>query len=591
MDRQTGKTQGYGFIQFKSPEHTSRAIASLNGMPVSGKRLKVTLAKPREEAKLNTNIYVSGLPPDPYCTDVYLHGLCSAHGTVLELKLLREAAIRGSHQTLSAFVRFRRRHESDNAIAKLNGAVVQPPGTNLTWMLSARYATDARTRSKESAGVWISDSLGTAGKQNGERSSQRRTNSDDRTKSRNHSHNNSNNNNSNSNNFTRDGGRKSHIRPVNPWHTPPTIGHVEIGKVKDTVSKVTIEEPDFVTPLKPTRLRNGENSVSTIKSRVHQNSTSYHERDASTATSGGPPSVISAFSHHSLTSHPLSSADVSPNSSAWSIPGSQPTNRWNSAVSPSDTGFYPTQAAQRIPMAYPPEAPYHPSYSVYQPRQFQDYPLQHASQTYSPEFDRHLQQSLPPHSTFHPPSGAYYPPYPAEGQQQFVPFADMDYASSGGSFRPDASSTSRHHYSSFVTSPPVSDGISRQGQTPGLPTQSVSFPVSGSTTFQTNPYLDQDRASFWDSRFSDGAYNPDWSTDTVGAANFGPFASQKLHTPTLDNMKVANSRREDASDLDNAFDLDALLNELPINSEDINSPRSNKLGLPKHAEFSWNTNI
>lgn len=598
MDRHTGKTQGYGFVQFRSPEDTSRAIASLNGLPVSGKRLKVTLAKPREEAKLNTNIYVSGLPPDPYCTDVYLHGLCSTHGTVLELKLLREAAIRGSHQTLSAFVRFRRRQESDNAIGKLNGAVVQPPGTDRTWTLSARYATDARTRSKETAGVWVSDSLGRTRRHSSDRSHGRRTHGDDRPRLRPH--------------HNHERGRRTHNRPVNPWHTPPTIGNVAVDKVKDTVTNVGMEEPDFVTPLKPTRSRTNDGGTDTgqmNKQGGYQSASApYRERDVPLLSSSGPPSITTGYtqSHrpsHRSNHHALSLTEISPDSSVWSTTGSQHSStRWTSAISSADTGFYPTPPTQTLPpMSFPLDVPLHSTYPLYPSRHFQDAPHQYRSQVQQGEYSSEFNQNRPPvgvpslQSGYHGTVGAFYPPYPPEGQQQpppqqrqqqqYVPFSEIDRTQN--TFHADASATTRRHYSSFSVSP-LTDTLAPVTQTPGLPTQSAPFPITGPSAFPTSTYPDHNRPSLWENRFGEGEYNPEWSLDPLGSSTFGSFVSEKLHTSTVDGIKTDNSKGDEVNDLDSTFDLDALLSELPLDSEDVNSPKSNKIDVPNQV---WNTSI
>lgn len=163
-----------------------------------GKRLKVTLAKPRNEVKFNTNVYVSGLPLDT--TEQQFADLCEQYGRIVEVRLLTSAASQGSHNTLAAFVRFNKRYESDAFIAAAHGLPIpgfspqssatvsgtpapssSSPSTNggtssssndssngsgdnksgtnrRTWVLSARYATDNRTRYKEATGAWLTNS-------------------------------------------------------------------------------------------------------------------------------------------------------------------------------------------------------------------------------------------------------------------------------------------------------------------------------------------------------------------------------------------------------------------------------------------------
>ena len=47
MDRETGRSRGFGFVEMSSG--TDEAIAALNGAEYQGRRLTVNEAKPREE--------------------------------------------------------------------------------------------------------------------------------------------------------------------------------------------------------------------------------------------------------------------------------------------------------------------------------------------------------------------------------------------------------------------------------------------------------------------------------------------------------------------------------------------------------------
>lgn len=47
MDRDTGRSRGFGFVEMKSSEEANKAISSLNGQEVDGRQLKVNVAKPR----------------------------------------------------------------------------------------------------------------------------------------------------------------------------------------------------------------------------------------------------------------------------------------------------------------------------------------------------------------------------------------------------------------------------------------------------------------------------------------------------------------------------------------------------------------
>ncbi len=49
MDRETGRSKGFGFVEMDSGQEAQAAIAALNGQEVSGRRLTVNEARPREE--------------------------------------------------------------------------------------------------------------------------------------------------------------------------------------------------------------------------------------------------------------------------------------------------------------------------------------------------------------------------------------------------------------------------------------------------------------------------------------------------------------------------------------------------------------
>jgi RNA recognition motif-containing protein len=49
MDRETGRSKGFGFVEMASAEFAQAAITGLNGMSVDGRSIVVNLARPREE--------------------------------------------------------------------------------------------------------------------------------------------------------------------------------------------------------------------------------------------------------------------------------------------------------------------------------------------------------------------------------------------------------------------------------------------------------------------------------------------------------------------------------------------------------------
>ena len=51
MDRETGRSKGFGFVEMSSAEVAQAAIKALDGMSVEGRSITVNLARPREEGR------------------------------------------------------------------------------------------------------------------------------------------------------------------------------------------------------------------------------------------------------------------------------------------------------------------------------------------------------------------------------------------------------------------------------------------------------------------------------------------------------------------------------------------------------------
>src|SRR5437588_13099261 len=49
MDRDTGRSKGFGFVEMKSDQEAQAAIAALNGQLSGGRNLTVNEARPRED--------------------------------------------------------------------------------------------------------------------------------------------------------------------------------------------------------------------------------------------------------------------------------------------------------------------------------------------------------------------------------------------------------------------------------------------------------------------------------------------------------------------------------------------------------------
>lgn len=51
MDRETGTSKGFGFVEMASAELAQAAISALHGMSVDGRSIVVSLARPREASR------------------------------------------------------------------------------------------------------------------------------------------------------------------------------------------------------------------------------------------------------------------------------------------------------------------------------------------------------------------------------------------------------------------------------------------------------------------------------------------------------------------------------------------------------------
>jgi len=50
MDRETGRSKGFGFVQMGSQAEAEKAVSMFNGRELHNRQLKVDLARPREES-------------------------------------------------------------------------------------------------------------------------------------------------------------------------------------------------------------------------------------------------------------------------------------------------------------------------------------------------------------------------------------------------------------------------------------------------------------------------------------------------------------------------------------------------------------
>jgi RNA recognition motif-containing protein len=49
MDRMTGRSRGFAFVTYSTPDEAQKAIAAMNGAQLDGRALTVNIARPKEE--------------------------------------------------------------------------------------------------------------------------------------------------------------------------------------------------------------------------------------------------------------------------------------------------------------------------------------------------------------------------------------------------------------------------------------------------------------------------------------------------------------------------------------------------------------
>lgn len=134
VDKNTGYSYGFGFVNYAAPEEAQHAINTLNGTKVENKTIKVALARPPGENTKGSNLYVRNLPM--HYTETELRSLFESYGNLVQTRVLYDH-VTGQSKGVG-FVLFERKVDADNAIEQMNG--MTPAGGSQ--QLAIKFADD-----------------------------------------------------------------------------------------------------------------------------------------------------------------------------------------------------------------------------------------------------------------------------------------------------------------------------------------------------------------------------------------------------------------------------------------------------------------
>lgn len=92
-NKATGQSLGYAFVNYIQAEEAEKAIATLNGLRLQNKTIKVSYARPSSESIKGANLYISGLPKTMTQTD--LEAMFTPFGRIITSRVLANNNIMG----------------------------------------------------------------------------------------------------------------------------------------------------------------------------------------------------------------------------------------------------------------------------------------------------------------------------------------------------------------------------------------------------------------------------------------------------------------------------------------------------------------
>nr|AGR42650.1 ELAV [Hydractinia echinata] len=122
-DKVTRASLGYAFVKYERTNDAKKAIESLQGMKLTNKTIKVSVARPSSNEIKNANLYVSGLPLT--VTEHELRVLFARYGPIITSKVLYDES---SQSRGVGFVRYDKRADAEAAINGLNNRIPELNG-------------------------------------------------------------------------------------------------------------------------------------------------------------------------------------------------------------------------------------------------------------------------------------------------------------------------------------------------------------------------------------------------------------------------------------------------------------------------------
>lgn len=137
MKDEAGKSKGFGFINFETPEQAEKAVVDLNGKDINGKNIYVGRAQKKaereselkqkfEQIKMEhlqkyqgVNLYIKNLEDD--FDDDKLRGIFASYGTITSAKIMRDN--KGNSKGFG-FVCFTSPEEATRSVTEMNGKIV-----------------------------------------------------------------------------------------------------------------------------------------------------------------------------------------------------------------------------------------------------------------------------------------------------------------------------------------------------------------------------------------------------------------------------------------------------------------------------------